>query len=132
LLNVFAHELHELGKLRPTYEDIFKAITGVHKRIRGGYAVVAMIANYGVLAFRDPNGIRPLVFGKRTTASMTVRTHEVAGFLEGPHPGVALVSGSAVTRHNTSVKHVLVSLSVGSLVSSLLVQVLERHGTLRR
>ncbi len=67
LLNVFAHELHELGKLRPTYEDIFKAITGVHKRIRGGYAVVAMIANYGVLAFRDPNGIRPLVFGKRTT-----------------------------------------------------------------
>ncbi|HMY38849.1 MAG TPA: amidophosphoribosyltransferase, partial [Marinagarivorans sp.] len=67
LLNVFAHELHELGKLRPTYEDIFKAVTGVHKRIRGGYAVVAMIANYGVLAFRDPNGIRPLVFGKRTT-----------------------------------------------------------------
>ena len=66
MLNVFAHELHELGKLRP-YEDIFKAITGVHKRIRGGYAVVAMIANYGVLAFRDPNGIRPLVFGKRTT-----------------------------------------------------------------
>lgn len=67
LLNVFAHELQELGKLRPTYEDIFKAVTGVHKRIRGGYAVVAMIANYGVLAFRDPNGIRPLVFGKRTT-----------------------------------------------------------------
>jgi amidophosphoribosyltransferase len=67
LLNVFAHELQELGKLRPTYEDVFKAIAGVHKRVRGGYAVVSMIANYGVLAFRDPNGIRPLVFGKRTT-----------------------------------------------------------------
>lgn len=67
LLNVFAHQLQLQGKLRPTHEDIFKAIEGVHKRIKGGYSVVAMIANYGVLAFRDPNGIRPLVFGERTT-----------------------------------------------------------------
>jgi amidophosphoribosyltransferase len=65
LLNVFAHELQLQGKLRPTHEDIFKAVEGVHKRVRGGYSVVAMIANYGVLAFRDPNGIRPLVFGER-------------------------------------------------------------------
>lgn len=67
LLNVFAHEMQEQGKLRPTYDDIFKAVAGVHKRVRGGYAVVSLIANYGVLAFRDPNGIRPLVFGKRET-----------------------------------------------------------------
>ncbi len=67
LLNVLAHEMHEQGKLRPTYDDIFKAVAGVHKRVRGGYAVVSMIASYGVLAFRDPNGIRPLVFGKRST-----------------------------------------------------------------
>lgn len=67
LLNVFAHELQQLGKLRPTEEDVFKAVEGVHRRVRGGYAVVAMIANYGVLAFRDPNGIRPLVFGERHT-----------------------------------------------------------------
>jgi amidophosphoribosyltransferase len=67
LLNVFAHELQLQGKLRPTQDDIFKALEGVHKRVRGGYAVVAMIANYGVLAFRDPNGIRPLVFGERIT-----------------------------------------------------------------
>ena len=67
LLNVLAHEIQEHGKLRPTAEDIFKAVAGVNKRARGGYAVVALLSNYGVLAFRDPNGIRPLVFGKRTT-----------------------------------------------------------------
>jgi len=67
LLNVFAHELQLQGKLRPTHDDIFKALEGVYKRIRGGFSVVAMIANYGVLAFRDPNGIRPLVFGERIT-----------------------------------------------------------------
>lgn len=67
LLNIFAHELQEQGKLRPSHDDIFTAVAGVHKRIRGGYAVVSMIANYGVVAFRDPHGIRPLVFGKRST-----------------------------------------------------------------
>lgn len=68
LLNVFAHELQSLGKLKPTPEDIFTAVKGVHKRVSGGYAVVAMITNYGIVAFRDPNGLRPLVFGKRQTA----------------------------------------------------------------
>jgi len=65
LLNVFAHELQLQGKLTPAPEDIFAAISGVHNRVLGGYAVVALIANYGVVAFRDPNGIRPLVYGKR-------------------------------------------------------------------
>ncbi len=68
LLNVFAHELQKLGKLVPSDDDIFAAVAGVHKRCRGGYAVVAMIANYGVVGFRDPNGIRPLVYGVRETA----------------------------------------------------------------
>ncbi len=67
LLNVFAHELQQQGKLQPNEQDIFTAVEKVHKRVRGGYAVVTMIANYGVLAFRDPNGIRPLVFGERDT-----------------------------------------------------------------
>ena len=67
LLNVFAHELQLQGKLKPSAEDIFNAVRGVHKRIKGGYAVVTMVANYGVVAFRDPNGIRPLVFGARDT-----------------------------------------------------------------
>jgi amidophosphoribosyltransferase len=68
LLNVFAHEMYRQNKLVPTADDFFNAIRGVHKRCRGGYAVVTMIANYGVIGFRDPNGIRPLVFGSRDTA----------------------------------------------------------------
>lgn len=67
LLNVFAHQLQLTGKLKPDAEDIFTAVEGVHKRVRGGYAAVAMVANYGILAFRDPNGLRPLVFGSRDT-----------------------------------------------------------------
>jgi amidophosphoribosyltransferase len=65
LLNVFAHELQKLGKLTPDADDIFTAVRGVHRRCRGGYAVVAMVANYGLIAFRDPHGIRPIVFGER-------------------------------------------------------------------
>lgn len=68
LLNVFAHELQELGKLQPTEEEVFAAVSAVHKRCRGAYAVVAMITGYGLLGFRDPHGIRPIVYGERQTA----------------------------------------------------------------
>ena len=69
LLNIFAHELQQQKhSLKPTPEMIFNAIERVHKRARGGYAVVAMISGYGIVAFRDPNGIRPAVFGRRETA----------------------------------------------------------------
>ncbi|SMF64071.1 amidophosphoribosyltransferase [Alteromonadaceae bacterium Bs31] len=67
LLNVFAHELQLQGKIKPEADDVFQAAKGVHRRVKGGYAVVGMISNYGVFAFRDPNGIRPLVFGYRDT-----------------------------------------------------------------
>ncbi|MDX2315449.1 MAG: amidophosphoribosyltransferase [Gammaproteobacteria bacterium] len=65
LLNVFAHELMKLGKLRIDENDVFKAVAGVHKRCQGGYAAIAMIVGYGVVAFRDPFGIRPVCFGYR-------------------------------------------------------------------
>lgn len=68
LLNVFAHELFvQTSRLDFDENDIFRAVQGVHRRCRGGYAAVAMIPDYGVIAFRDPNGIRPAVFGSRTT-----------------------------------------------------------------
>jgi amidophosphoribosyltransferase len=65
LLNVFAHELQSLGKLDLSVDDIFQAVSGVHRRCRGAYAVVIMIAGVGILGFRDPHGIRPIVFGER-------------------------------------------------------------------
>ncbi len=67
LLNVLAHELQKTSKLTPGPEDIFEAVSQVHKRCRGAYAVVALIAGVGILAFRDPYAIRPVVIGKRTT-----------------------------------------------------------------
>ncbi|MEX0745037.1 MAG: class II glutamine amidotransferase, partial [Phycisphaeraceae bacterium] len=64
LLNVFAHELGKQGPhLKPG--DIFDAVRRVHRRCRGGYAAVAMINGVGLVAFRDPHGIRPVVFGTR-------------------------------------------------------------------
>ncbi|MEC7997792.1 MAG: amidophosphoribosyltransferase [Pseudomonadota bacterium] len=67
LLNIFAHELSQKKQIEPRPEDIFSAVEGVHKRCRGGYAAVVMITGYGILGFRDINGIRPLVFGSRTS-----------------------------------------------------------------
>jgi amidophosphoribosyltransferase len=69
LLNVFAHELMQRGALRISPEDVFAAISGVHQRCRGAYACVAMITGYGVVGFRDPFGIRPVVYGFRETAN---------------------------------------------------------------
>ncbi|NOT64487.1 MAG: amidophosphoribosyltransferase [Methylotenera sp.] len=69
LLNVLAHEIERTSRNAVLNADMtFDAVAGVHKRCKGAYAVVAMIANFGLLAFRDPNGIRPLVIGKQETA----------------------------------------------------------------
>ncbi|MES1982224.1 MAG: amidophosphoribosyltransferase [Pseudomonadota bacterium] len=69
LLNVLAHELQANSTMRYRLDikDIFAAVAGVHRRCQGAYAVVAVIAGYGLLAFRDAHGIRPLVVGSHDT-----------------------------------------------------------------
>src|SRR5450830_1283312 len=81
LLNVLAHELGETTRGLPlTPHDVFNAVRKVHKRVRGSYAVIALIAGHGVLAFRDPFGIRPLCFG-RSDETWMIASESVA--LEG-------------------------------------------------
>jgi amidophosphoribosyltransferase len=68
LLNVFANELQKSSSgIRVDPEQVFQAIVGLHRRVQGAFACVAMIPEFGVFGFRDPLGIRPLVLGKRNT-----------------------------------------------------------------
>jgi len=71
LLNIMAHELQIQGGLKVSQEHVFKAVEAVHKRCKGGYAVVATIVGRGIIAFRDPFGIRPVCYGKRDTEKGT-------------------------------------------------------------
>ena len=82
LLNILAHELDVAARgLALTPDAIFKAVAAVHKRLKGSYAVVALIAGHGLLAFRDPFGIRPLCFGTGGASAVMVASESVA--LEG-------------------------------------------------
>jgi amidophosphoribosyltransferase len=82
LINVFAHELERTTRGLPLKAaDVFEAVRGVHARVKGSYAVVAMIAGHGLLAFRDPFGIRPLCMGKSADGTVMVASESVA--LEG-------------------------------------------------
>jgi len=100
LLNVFAQELFKIKKLVPSPVDFLTAVTGVHGRVKGGYACVALVGEYGLLAFRDPHGIRPLVFGKREIqgrkTEYMVASESVALDVQGyqlirdVHPGEAI------------------------------------------
>jgi amidophosphoribosyltransferase len=67
LLNVFAHEMAKSGKVDPSEHDVFNAVARVHQRCKGAYGVVALITGHGLVGFRDPNGIRPLIYGSRFT-----------------------------------------------------------------
>lgn len=82
LLNVLAHELEKSTRgmtLKPA--DVFAAVRGVHRRIKGSYAVIALLAGHGLLAFRDPYGIRPLCLGRSADGSVMVASESVT--LEG-------------------------------------------------
>ena len=96
LLNVLAHELENATRglpLKPS--DVFAAVARVHKRLKGSYAVVALIAGHGLLAFRDPFGIRPLCLGQGDGATM-VASESVAlegtghNFVRDINPGEAV------------------------------------------
>ncbi len=82
LINVLAHELEQTTRGLPLQpKDVFAAVRGVHSRIKGSYAVVSVIAGHGLLAFRDPFGIRPLCLGKSADGTVMVASESVA--LEG-------------------------------------------------
>ncbi|WP_458232723.1 amidophosphoribosyltransferase [Roseateles sp. P5_E8] len=82
LINVLAHELEMAARDLPlTPKEIFAAVRAVQKRIKGSYAVIALIAGQGLLAFRDPFGIRPLCFGRSANGEFMVASESVA--LEG-------------------------------------------------
>ncbi|KAI8907252.1 phosphoribosyltransferase-like protein [Gorgonomyces haynaldii] len=109
LLNVFADNLQQTGKSRVNEDDIFKALRTLYTQVKGGYACIIMIAGYGIVGFRDPNGIRPLIYGSRKTehgidymlASESVSL-EALGFkdFQDVKPGQAII----ITRNGLTIK----------------------------
>ena len=82
LLNVLAHEIEKVTRGLPLQpKDLFTAVANVHRRLKGSYAVIALIAGHGVLAFRDPFGIRPLCMGRSSEGNVMLASESVA--LEG-------------------------------------------------
>lgn len=107
LINVVAHELEQSARELPlSPEAVFKAVQRVHQRVRGSYAVICLIAGHGLLAFRDPYGIRPLCVGRAAEGEWMVASESVA--LEGTghrfdrdvQPGEALFIDTAGILHS--------------------------------
>ncbi len=106
LLNVLAHEIEKTTRGLPLQPgDVFAAVRNVHRRVRGSYAVIALIAGHGVLAFRDPYGIRPLCLG-RGAGTAVVASESVAlegtshQFVRNIDPGEAVFIDLQGTVHN--------------------------------
>jgi len=78
LLNVFAHALQKNQGNKLSKENIFDAVKEVHQRVKGAYSVIIMILGYGLVAFRDPNGIRPLIFGSKSKTKHMFASESVA------------------------------------------------------
>ncbi|QEL63185.1 amidophosphoribosyltransferase [Candidozyma auris] len=97
LLNIFASELDKSNKSRVNNQDLFAALTSTMSTIRGAYSCVAMLAGYGVIGFRDPNGIRPLLFGERTNEDGSV-DYMLAS--EDINPGEAVIIPKAPDANN--------------------------------
>lgn len=99
LLNVFAHELQNIHKVNVDEKDIFQAVSAVHTRCKGAYGVVAMISGVGLVAFRDPHGIRPLIYGQRTVKDQVeymVSSESVALDMLGFNNIVDVAPGEAI------------------------------------
>ncbi|KAK0239896.1 phosphoribosyltransferase-like protein [Armillaria nabsnona] len=113
LLNIFANNLQQTGKFRINEEDIFTAIGGLMKQCKGAYACVAMLAGFGIIAFRDPNGIRPVGMAVRKSSTTQGKDYlfasesvvaDASGFSEWEDvkPGEAVI----ITRESVSRRQV--------------------------
>ncbi|MBI44614.1 MAG: amidophosphoribosyltransferase [Candidatus Marinimicrobia bacterium] len=78
ILNIFAHALQENKSLELSKEQIFKAVDEVHRRVQGAYSVIIMLLGHGLIAFRDPHGIRPLIYGSKSNNKYMVASESVA------------------------------------------------------
>jgi amidophosphoribosyltransferase len=97
LINVLAHELEKTTRgLSLTPADVFAAVRGVHARVKGSYAVVALIAGHGLVAFRDPFGIRPLCLGQSADGTVMVASESVTLEGTGHHFVRNIAPGEAV------------------------------------
>ena len=111
ILNIFAHALEKNKSLTLTKEEIFKAVDEVHDRVDGAYSVIIMILGHGLVAFRDPNGIRPLIYGRKQDKYM-VASESVAldclGYTveRDVNPGetIFIDTNKKIYHHNYSVK----------------------------